>query len=79
MDSKQEWIAQLEQSISAKERYLADCENKQPTEYLRGLMMAWAGTDQIDFEYLAGIIRYELEEDRDCLWKANGQSVGAAT
>jgi hypothetical protein len=63
-------IAELEHTIEQCKEHLADCESRRPTDYLRSLMLEWAGTEEIDFTYVSDIIRYGLEEEQDCLWKA---------
>ena len=59
----QSYRAELIESVSRKDQHLADCRERRATPYLTGLMEAWAGTSEIDFKYVASIIRYELEED----------------
>lgn len=54
-------------SISSKEQHLADCRERRATPYLAELMQVWAGTTEIDFDYLARIIGYEMAEDEDSL------------
>jgi hypothetical protein len=65
-----EKIAFYREIIQSEKAHLADCEARRPTKCLRDLMVHWAGTEDIDFNYLAGIIRYGLEEHYDCLRKA---------
>jgi hypothetical protein len=62
--------AYYREAIQTNEAHLADCEARRRTKYLRDLMMGWAGTEDIDFEYVSSIVQYELEEDYDCLRKA---------
>lgn len=69
LDRSPERIAELREGIRVNEGHLADCQNKRPTEYLRQIMQSWAGTDVINFDYVAGIIEYGLEEDYDNLHK----------
>ncbi len=49
--------------IQATEQHLADCREHRATTYLADIMEAWAGTREIDFDYVASILRYSLEED----------------
>jgi hypothetical protein len=61
---------ELQDSIARNRQHLADCRDRRdrrPTPYLRQLMQAWAGTPEIDFDYVQTIIEYELEEDEDNL------------
>jgi hypothetical protein len=58
-----EYAAKLRASIERGEQRLVDCENRKLTPYLQELHDAWNGEAVVDFDYLARIIRYELEED----------------
>jgi hypothetical protein len=65
-----EKIGYYREAVRQNEAHLADCKHRRATDYLRGLSKSWAGTEDIDFDYVASIVRYGLEEDYDCLRKA---------
>lgn len=73
----EEHIAELRQGIAANEQHLADCEAHRLTPYLQGLHDHWSGKPVVNFDYLAGLIRYSQEENKDNLSKAERfQSTG---
>jgi hypothetical protein len=55
------YAEELKASIERGEQRLADCENRKLTGYLQELHDAWSGEAVVDFDYLARIIRYEVE------------------
>lgn len=50
-------------SVANRDQILTDCREHRPTKYLADKMNRWAGTREIDFDYVARIVRYEQEDD----------------
>lgn len=63
-------IRELKDRIATHEQLLRDCLDRKPSLALRRLSEQWAGTPEIDFDVVTSVVRYELEDDRDDLWKA---------